>query len=98
MRKPSKALQQQWHYFGRVFGYPECCIESFKNLDHKKGKSLGADGWNKAWDKGPWVGTGFVPCKKHLREANKNFKAFVKKYITPIRIHWEDFPKDEEAI
>lgn len=45
-------LDESWKIRGRYYGYPECCIESFINLEH-----LGSPDRK-------LKGTGYVPCAK----------------------------------
>jgi len=50
---------------GIHLGYPVCCVNEFNDLceaGHMPGKLAG---------KGPWSGTGFIPCAAH-REQIRN--------------------------
>ncbi len=48
-----KSLKDQWQHYGKHYGYPQCCINSF--CDETVTRSQRAAG-NK---------TGFIPCKHH---------------------------------
>lgn len=40
----------QWRWYGEWFGYPDCCIDAFCNLEDKDYDNV-------------FIGTGYVPCK-----------------------------------
>lgn len=60
MRK--SAQRDAWRYNGRMFGYPECCIENFctRGYSLTKEQKIIAD-----------MGHGFVPCEKHAKHVVK---------------------------
>lgn len=53
-------MSNTWLIRGRYYGYPECCIQSFLNLDHLS-------------DPEPrkLKGTGYVPCKACNKKSEK---------------------------
>lgn len=80
-----RARLKAWAVKGFMYGYPQCCIEEFVERG-RAGKRPHA---------GPWDGSGFIPCKAHLKEATADFRAFVEKHITPNRVYDKPFPLDE---
>lgn len=81
-----------WRAFGRLAGFPTCCIEAFE-------ADCCAD-TKKAYPLGPWVGSGFIPCKCCAFSANVNFAQFVDENIAPRRFQPTPFPQqwtDEEG-
>jgi hypothetical protein len=67
--------------YGKIFGYPECCIKEFIH-DTSIMKITGKDPRNKTQIKVGILTHGFVPCKEHARLIKR-------KKITP-----EDLVRD----
>jgi hypothetical protein len=76
--------------FGLLFGYPQCCIESFSyHVENGRSPAQMAG-------EGPWGTTGFIPCLEHAVEMREiGLDEFVAKYITPNRLHKLPFPRDD---
>jgi len=56
--------------YGKIFGYPDCCIREFI-LDSSMINNLGIDRRNKTQIKVAVSTHGFVPCKEHARLIRK---------------------------
>lgn len=50
-----KNIIDQWKHYGRHYGYPQCCIESFCNETVTRRQRIAG---NKS---------GFIPCKHHTK-------------------------------
>lgn len=68
----------KWVILGRFFGYPECCINAFKNFEHIGGDSRKLDG------------TGYIPCAT----CNKKSTKFLIDVINKKRISRLPFPEE----
>lgn len=73
---------------GKLYGYPKCCVDFFIEC------RLACIPPTFIIGKGPWQGTGFMPCAVHAVEIHKTgLKKFVQKYIVPHRAKTEEiFP------
>jgi hypothetical protein len=68
-------LREQWIFHGLNYGYPPCCVREFISGQ-----------WNYAErNKGPWMGSGFVPCAECQPDAREDFIRFVQERILPFR-------------
>jgi hypothetical protein len=68
---------------GSKLGYPVCCISDFCDRV----------AFGLRVPKGPWTGTGFVPCKGCAEIINEQgLKKFVAAHIAPHRRVAKDFP------
>jgi hypothetical protein len=72
------------------FGYPRCCIKQFCETRCAETK--------RTYPRGPWMGTGYIPCLSCAAEAQKDFPAFVLKNISPYRLFTQPFPKDYDGM
>lgn len=65
-KKNERRLLKQYDFFGRTFGYPECCIESFKAEAFNNHVLINRE--VRLLD-----GTGFLPCvqcnEKHTEQS-----------------------------
>lgn len=52
------SIIEQWQHYGRYFGYPKCCVESFCYQTRTRSQSHAGDG------------SGFIPCKHHAKMIN----------------------------
>lgn len=68
-----------WHDFGRYFGFPECCIESFSTLEHVGGPPR------------KLYGTGYIPCPECNKKTKRQLLATIKK----TRLARKPFPEEE---
>lgn len=51
-----KSVKDQWQHYGKHYGYPSCCINSFCNETTTRSQRLSG---NKS---------GFIPCKDHAKQ------------------------------
>jgi hypothetical protein len=74
--------QDFWYQNGIRYGFPVCCVLHFlqMKLPHEKG---------------PWTGTGYIPCPQCAPHARADFRKFVAEHITPNRKFHKPFPHDE---
>ena len=70
---------------GRIFGYPECCIEEFIK-DSEIMHSTGKDVRNKTQIRIAKEKYGFVPCKKHAKMIKKGLVT-AEDLVAPTRDH-----------
>lgn len=68
---------------GLHFGYPGCCVRDF--VDRSDRPPAGQD-------RGPWIGTGYIPCAAHALTAAADWDGFVRDVITPARACKQPFP------
>lgn len=61
-----RSSKENWYYWGRYFGFPNCCIKFF--LDES-----GGDWWaRKFYPKGfPLEGTGYIPCPECSKKSEQ---------------------------
>lgn len=57
-----------WRIVGKMYGYPDCCIDAFIKLEHLDCQNLSADFF---------YGSGFIPCKKHRGVHMRTIKAYI---------------------
>lgn len=55
MTRSKNLIINKWKHFGKHYGYPKCCINSFCNQVTTRSQI-------KASNK-----TGFIPCKRHTK-------------------------------
>lgn len=61
---------------GKHFGFPECCIAEFAKNFCQTTKAR--------YPRGPWVGSGFIPCAR-CAEVALDFAKFLVERIVPNR-------------
>lgn len=72
-----------WEEDGRMFGYPECCIQDFVH----RVRTLAMSREVTSPRRGEWTGSGFIPCKLCARDIDHlGLKPFVEARIAPRRV------------
>lgn len=74
----------QYRLLGALYGFPTCCVRAFCTTYCSETKAH--------YPKGPWYGTGFIPCLSCAPAAAKDFPRFVAEKITPNRLYAVPFP------
>lgn len=82
---------------GRLYGYPDCCVEAFIDKDQWSLDELVRDHIAHTMGR-PWNGTGFVPCSACRAQAAADFAAFVANVITPNRAAISPFPESAHSL
>ena len=59
----------QWQHYGKHYGYPKCCIDSFCSQVTTRSQRKAGNY------------TGFIPCKKHSKLILSKKMKFVKKLV-----------------
>lgn len=70
-----------WTILGKYYGYPQCCIDSFRKLEHVFGESR------------KLTGTGYIPCLKCNKKSVENLILSIQKK----RICSLPFPEETEC-
>lgn len=68
-----------YEIFGRYYGFPQCCIDSFRTMKHVGGKPR------------KLTGTGYIPCLKCNEKSEEDLVA----EITKLRVCKSPFPECE---
>ena len=75
-------VKEHRNYYGKLFGYPQCCIDSFC-LDKRQREPIRTIASKK---------TGFIPCMKQAEQIT-NGEITLESLITN-RLHSKPFPED----